>query len=72
MMEFYFTIMLMQIMDTGNPLWQRLTMLHWLLADTAQIPTRLKYLIFQTTHGPKLLNIPIILSKLSYRLYDIV
>ena len=63
MMELYFTIMLMQRMNTIIPLWQRLTKLHWLLVERIQIRIRLKYLIFQATHGPKLLNILIIRSK---------
>ena len=63
MTELYSTIMLMQKTATGKPLWQRLTKLHWLLADTTQIRIRLKYLIFQATLGPKLLNILIMISK---------
>ena len=70
MMELYSTIMLMQKTSTAIPLWQRLTKLHWLLVDLIQKLIRLKYLIFQATHGPKLLYIHIIHSKLSYSVSD--
>ena len=63
MMELFFTIKQMQRVDTIEHLWRRLTKLHWLLVDRVQTRMKLKYWIFQSTLGPKLLNIRIIFSK---------
>ena len=70
MMEPFTTTKQIQRMATIGQHWQRLTELHWLLVEPAQIPTRLKHLIFQPTLGLKLQIILITISKLIL-LFDI-
>ena len=65
MMGLITTVRLIRKMAITILHWRRLTMLHWLLVEPTQKPTRLKHLIFQPTHGLKLQIILIILSKLT-------
>ena len=65
MTEIFFTIKQIQRVSTTLLHWRTLMMLHWPLVDTIQIQIKLKYWIYQATHGQKLPTILIMISKFS-------
>ena len=65
MMDLYFTIKPIQRTRITTPPLQIPMNLLWLLVEVVQLLIRLKSMIFQVTHGPKLLTIHITISKLN-------